>query len=169
MEDIYSGICRAIVLRCSIIAWLSPSGLQFCLGADRSDARLPQNKETNMSDPAFQVGAPPPPLGANMQYCPACSRIVSTQARACPGCGAPIRGFGQIVNASDKCRLAALLLCFFLGTFGVHRFYVGKIGTGLIQLFTLGLLGVWTLIDLILIIVGAFSDKQGRKLLIWTD
>ena len=76
-------------------------------------------------------------------------------------CGAPA---GQV---SDKSRLAALLLNFFLGPFGVHRFYVGKIGTGLLQLFTLGALGIWSLVDFILIAVGAFTDKEGRKLLVW--
>jgi TM2 domain-containing membrane protein YozV len=53
------------------------------------------------------------------------------------------------------------LLCLFVGVFGVHRFYVGKIGTGIIQLITLGGLGIWAFIDLIMIIVGAFKDKQG--------
>jgi TM2 domain-containing membrane protein YozV len=61
------------------------------------------------------------------------------------------------------------LLCFFLGVFGAHRFYVGKIGTGILQIVTLGGLGIWSLVDFILIIVGAFKDKQGRPVLVWTD
>jgi TM2 domain-containing membrane protein YozV len=64
----------------------------------------------------------------------------------------------------QKSFVAALLLCFFLGGLGVHRFYVGKVGTGILQLVTLGGLGIWVLIDLIMIIVGAFKDKQGRPL-----
>jgi len=122
-----------------------------------------------MSDTGFPVGTKQGQvLGANEQFCPGCARVISIQARACPGCGAPIRG-AVPANASDKSRLAALLLCFFLGVFGIHRFYVGKVGTGILQLFTLGLLGIWTLIDFVIIIVGAFSDSQGRKLIIWTD
>lgn len=64
--------------------------------------------------------------------------------------------------------LPAFLLCFFLGCFGAHRFYVGKIGTGILQLLTLGGLGIWALIDWIMIIIGAFTDKQGQKLTEWT-
>ena len=70
---------------------------------------------------------------------------------------------------SNKSRLVALLLCFFLGALGVHRFYVNKVGTGLLQLFTLGGLGIWTLIDLIMIAVGAFTDKEGRRLFMWFE
>lgn len=65
------------------------------------------------------------------------------------------------MEKSDKNFVVAILLCLFVGAFGVHRFYVGKIGTGILQLITLGGLGIWALIDLIMIIVGAFKDKQG--------
>jgi TM2 domain-containing membrane protein YozV len=65
---------------------------------------------------------------------------------------------------SNKSRLVAAVLCFFLGVFGVHRFYVGKIGTGIIQFFTAGGFGVWWIIDLIMIIMGSFTDKDGNKL-----
>ena len=69
---------------------------------------------------------------------------------------------------SEKRILPAFLLCFFLGFFGAHRFYVGKIGTGILQILTLGGLGIWALIDWIMIIVGAFTDKEGNKLTQWT-
>lgn len=69
---------------------------------------------------------------------------------------------------SEKRILPAFLLCFFLGCFGVHRFYVGKVGTGVLQLITLGGLGIWALIDFVMIIVGAFTDKQGNKITQWT-
>lgn len=65
---------------------------------------------------------------------------------------------------SDKNWLATLLLCLFLGGIGVHRFYVGKVGTGILQLITLGGCGIWTHIDLIMIITGSFTDKDGNKI-----
>ena len=69
---------------------------------------------------------------------------------------------------SDKKILPAFLLCFFVGVFGIHRFYVGKVGTGIIQLLTGGGLGVWWIIDLIMVVLGVFTDKQGNKLTQWT-
>jgi TM2 domain-containing membrane protein YozV len=69
---------------------------------------------------------------------------------------------------SDQKRLVALLLCFFLGMLGVHRFYVGKVGTGILQVVTFGGLTFWVFIDFIIILVGAFKDKQGRTLQAWT-
>jgi TM2 domain-containing membrane protein YozV len=64
----------------------------------------------------------------------------------------------------QKSWLVALLLCFFVGVLGAHRFYVGKIGTGILMLVTVGGFGLWALIDLITIAVGKFSDKQGLPL-----
>lgn len=65
---------------------------------------------------------------------------------------------------SDKEWLVTLLLSLFLGTLGVHRFYVGKIGTGILQLITLGGCGIWTLIDIIMIVTGKFTDKDGNEI-----
>ncbi|MEK8228339.1 TM2 domain-containing protein [Oerskovia sp. M15] len=50
----------------------------------------------------------------------------------------------------------------------MHRFYVGKIGTGVLMILTAGGFGIWTLVDLIMLIVGAFRDKQGLKITQWT-
>ncbi len=65
---------------------------------------------------------------------------------------------------SEKDWLATLLLCLFLGGLGVHRFYAGKIGTGILQLITLGGCGIWSLIDLIMILTGNFKDGQGNPI-----
>jgi TM2 domain-containing membrane protein YozV len=67
-------------------------------------------------------------------------------------------------STGTKSWLATLLLCLFLGGLGVHRFYTGKIGTGILMLITFGGVGIWTLVDLIMIAVGKFKDKQGREL-----
>lgn len=72
-----------------------------------------------------------------------------------------------MAEKSEKKRLVALLLCFFLGVWGVHRFYVGKTGTGIVQILTLGGLGIWALIDLIMILAGGFKDKQGLVVAEW--
>ena len=68
------------------------------------------------------------------------------------------------ISESDKRMVPALLLCFFLGFIGVHRFYVGKVGTGILMIVTFGGLGIWVLVDFVMICVGSFTDKAGRGL-----
>lgn len=63
---------------------------------------------------------------------------------------------------SEKDWTVTLLLSIFLGSLGVHRFYVGKIGTGILQLITLGGCGIWTLVDIIMIATGNFKDNDGN-------
>lgn len=65
---------------------------------------------------------------------------------------------------SEKSKIVAALLCFFLGCLGIHRFYVGKVGTGILWLLTAGCFGFGTLIDFIVILCGGFRDKNGAFL-----
>ncbi len=68
------------------------------------------------------------------------------------------------VGESDKSYLTAWLLSYFLGIFGVDRFYLGYTGLGIAKLLTLGGCGIWALVDWILIFAGVTKDKQGRPL-----
>lgn len=68
---------------------------------------------------------------------------------------------------SKKSRGVAFLLAFFLGAFGAHRFYVGKPMMGALYMFTLGLLGLGVLVDIILILAGGFRDGDGGILSEW--
>ena len=72
-------------------------------------------------------------------------------------------------NASEKSRAVALALGMVVGPFGAHRYYVGKIGTGLLQTVTIGGLGLWWLYDMILITFGSFRDRDGRRVKYWTE
>lgn len=112
-------------------------------------------------------------------YCKYCGKEIANDVKFCPACGSsqeqnPQQPVINIINSapaepslgvSQKNKWVAFLLCLFLGGIGIHRFYVGKIGTGILWLFTLGLFGIGSIIDLIVIICGGFTDKSGNKLI----
>ena len=65
---------------------------------------------------------------------------------------------------SIKSRFIAALLCLFLGYLGIHRFYAGKVGTGILWLLTGGIAGIGVIVDFIMILLGSFTDSEGYYL-----
>ena len=133
--------------------------------------------------------------GADEKFCSSCGAIIKIAAEICPKCGVRQKGIAGSgdPNASTKSRTTTLLLCFFLGSFGAHRFYVGRPGLGIsiIIVLLLGMivsvvagvagaeeglilsgtlfvaLGVWIFIDFIFILMGKLKDKDMKKVLNW--
>jgi len=97
-------------------------------------------------------------------FCSKCGKEVHDEAVICVHCGCSIGNKNSSINSQQKQGVVVLLLCFFLGYLGVHRFYTGHTTIGIIQLLTLGGCGIWTLIDFILIIIGNFKDSDGNEI-----
>ena len=125
------------------------------------------------------------------KFCRHCGAQIDADVIICPNCGKQVEELKtqnqqaaqpQIVinnaNANTntntntagsaaypyKSKTTALILCLLVGWLGIHRFYVGKTGTGLIWMFTFGLFGVGVAVDFILILLGSFRDKAGMPL-----
>ena len=116
-------------------------------------------------------------------YCNHCGQQIADGTKFCPECGASQNGAApqqqpviHVINNNTntntnvnrgygyhhKSKWFAFFLCLFLGYLGAHRFYVGKIGTGIIWLFTMGFFGIGWILDLIFILLGGFRDKAGQ-------
>ncbi len=116
-------------------------------------------------------------------YCTNCGKEVADDALYCPHCGAKqeekatatdtihveVVTNEQTSEVSSYSRGMALILAFVacFGVSGIHRFYVGKIGTGILWLLTGGCFGIGTLIDIIMIASGSFTDIDGKCLTDW--
>lgn len=118
-----------------------------------------------MSNPAYGV----------VTKCRACGNQILAAAEICPTCGVRQHGMAPAFDPalpttlpSERRIVPAALLCFFLGIFGAHRFYVGRVGSAIVQLLTCGGLGLWMLADLIMILTSSFRDDEGRRLTLWT-
>ncbi len=116
-----------------------------------------------LGTPEICVGCGAKPLTGH-SFCQACGTPTDALAEICIKCGA---GLAKTEEFSPKSRLATTLLAWFLGEFGAHRFYLGKIGTAIAMLFTLGGLGIWALIDFIIAVSGNMKDKEGKPIKNW--
>jgi TM2 domain-containing membrane protein YozV len=120
--------------------------------------------------PEICLGCGAKPLGGS-SFCQNCGAKTNALAEFCTKCGAKLGVKTLAGNVSEKSRLITTLLCilpaWFCGVAGIHRFYLGKIGTGILMLVTLGGLGIWTIIDFIYAVTGNMKDKEGKLITNW--
>lgn len=135
------------------------------------------------------IGAPEICIGCGAKpsvgnsFCQACGAATDPLAEICMKCGVRITK-AAAADVSPKSRLAATLLAWFLGTFGAHRFYLGKTGTAIVMLilgiigyatlwlYGIGLIflipvGIWAFIDFIFAVSGNMKDKEGKLIKNW--
>jgi hypothetical protein len=123
-----------------------------------------RNCGNEVSDKAVMCVACGTPPKAGNKFCYNCKAETAANATICMKCGVALSAAHPLAEGEGKDWLTTLLLCIFLGGLGIHRFYTGHTGIGVVQLLTLGGCGIWALIDLIMIIVGSFKDAKGNLL-----
>ena len=105
-------------------------------------------------------------------FCSNCGKEIDDKAVICVHCGCSTQN-SKSQNPEDRSMLVTVLLWFFLGSIGAHRFYLGDITCGIIMLLCLLfcwlivpgiILGVWLIVDIILIVTGKLTPKNGGKL-----
>lgn len=111
----------------------------------------------------------------NQKYCKHCGELIDKDCVICPKCGKQVEELHNsaekivinntnnatasasstihVVSGKQKNKWVSFLLCLFLGAIGAHKFYEGKIGMGILYIFTVGLFGIGVLIDLICILL----------------
>ena len=106
----------------------------------------------------------------SMVFCRGCAKEIHESAVSCPHCGAVQNVRSASMEFSPKRILPLAVVCFFLGMIGIHRFMVGKIGTGIVMILLCwtGISFVWAVIDFIMILCGSFTDKAGNKITQWS-
>jgi TM2 domain-containing membrane protein YozV len=102
------------------------------------------------------------------KYCFSCGSVIDSRALVCPTCNVAQPDVSRNRNFNPRW-LVTLLLCWFLGVFGVHRFYLGRLKTGILMLITIGGFGIWYLIDLIMVIIGNMKDENGNYVKSFTE
>lgn len=107
--------------------------------------------------------------GTGNEYCQNCGQAVTPGAAVCVSCGASLNGANAAVG-EQKSKLVAVLLCFFLGSIGIHDFYLGYTKYGVIKIVlaccTAGTVsGIWALIDFVRLLIGSIhTDANGVEL-----
>ena len=108
-------------------------------------------------------GVPP---RSGTKFCQNCGSETDSSAEICVKCGVRLaRGTSQ--DISPKSRLIVTLFAAFLGGLGIHRFYLGQTGLGILMLLTMGGCGIWALVDFILAVSGSMKDKDGKPITDW--
>lgn len=129
-------------------------------------------------EPAAAESSEQASLTSATLYCPDCGAPMDPDDRFCGACRwdaqAPERpprrppaSPRDLGEPSNKNRLTALLLCLFAGVLGLHRFYAGRPGSGVVWLLTFGLLTVGWVYDSVMIATGEFVDDEGKRILYW--
>lgn len=154
--------------------WTDPVTGEIYPGGDPNAVSQPISPQNAYQPNAFpnNQSAPNAPVNDGMKFCKYCGQKIHMQAVVCTHCGRQVEqlqaasplpiiinnnnvnnNVGSVnVSGRAKSKWIAFVLCFFFGVFGVHRFYEGKIATGLLWLFTFGFFGIGWFVDLLIIL-----------------